>query len=72
MSESEKLELIEHVARSLQHDKISSDDAATQQISTFLRLQQQLARNPAEPDPFAYLGYSEAAHDAILYQQGRP
>jgi hypothetical protein len=70
MSEAEKLELIARVTRSLGHEAGSADEAIGRQRSTFLRLQQDLAKHRHDPDPFAHLGYSDAAHDAIIYNQG--
>jgi hypothetical protein len=69
MSEAQKLELIEELAHSMRHAPNDEPEAQAlqRQRECFRRLQGTLATIPRGKDPYAHLGYSNEAHDKILY-----
>lgn len=73
MNDAEKLELIERLAHSLRSTKNGAPraDAVEGQHQAFRQLQEKLATLPPTKDPHAQLGYSNEAHDKILYDLGQ-
>lgn len=69
MSDSEKLGLIEDLARSLRSGDNGETPSAVidRQRQAFQRLQVELGGLPSANDPYAELGTSNEAHDKILY-----
>ncbi len=69
MSDPEKLGLIEQLAGSLRSsiNGGTDTDAVERQRRAFQRIQRKLAGRPPGQDPYARLGYSNEAHDKILY-----
>jgi len=69
LSDAEKLELIEELAHSLRaaHNGGSEVEAVQRQRDNFRHLQEKLAGLPHGGDPYAHLGYSNEAHDKVLY-----
>ena len=74
MGDADKLELIEHLTQSLrsQADERDPAIAANQQRQTFQQLQEKLTGVPQNHDPYADLGYSNKAHDQIIYDSNKP
>ncbi len=69
MNDAQKLELIEALAHSMRPARYGEPDAQAvqRQRESFRRLQETLAAIPRGKDPYAHLGYSNEAHDKILY-----
>lgn len=69
LNEAEKLELIERLVQSLRSTKNGQTEAEAveRQRKAFRRVQDQLATHTPGKDAYAQLGYSNEAHDKILY-----
>jgi hypothetical protein len=70
MSDADKAELVERLRRAMEakHDAPPSADRMTdEQLQAVKEVLEEIASLPVEEDPYASLGYSNEAHDKILY-----
>lgn len=68
MSDAEKPEMIANDdSMRTRRNGESEEQAAARQGENLLQLQAKLAALPSGKDPYEHLGYSNEAHDRILY-----
>jgi hypothetical protein len=69
LSDSEKRELMDQLAESLRSSAEVENEAeiVAQQKAAYKAAMERIAKLPRGKDPYADLGYSNEAHDKILY-----
>jgi hypothetical protein len=69
LSDDEKRELIDQLARSLPPAAEAENEVAivARRRAAYQAALERLSKLPEEEDPYAHLGYSNEAHDKILY-----